>query len=467
MPNHAHQNSALFANASTAAARRLAQTVTVALVLVAAAILPSAQIQLPNLPFFLPGVLTTTVMIDLFIAYLLYGQFIVSGSPAILVLAAAFVVRGILLCGYSVASPGVILGAGYLPFGPQAAPWMLVLWHLSFPVLVAAYAWIERHPIRSLPANRVVPVLGLCLIAALGLGAGVFAAVFAARDALPPIIEGTSYRSVITSGIAPLTMIVDAAVVLLVVAALRGRSVVQLWLTVAMVAALLDTVLISAGGARHTVGWYASHLMALGGSAILLAALLHEMTLLYASLAAAKADLAIKAETDELTGLGNRRQFDAMLEREWQRATRDGTAIALLMIDIDRFKAYNDGFGHPAGDACLRRIAQAIRHALHRPADQAARYGGEEFAAVLPKTDLAGARHIAEVIRTAVRTLAIAHPAGGTVSVSIGVAMHRPQIAETPDWLIDLADAALYRAKNEGRDRVVADGDPAPDRAAA
>src|SRR5664280_2921064 len=101
------------------------------------------------------------------------------------------------------------------------------------------------------------------------------------------------------------------------------------------------------------------------------------------------------ATTDGLTGVANRRRFDESLEREWRRARRSGDPLALLMIDIDHFKLFNDRYGHPAGDACLRSVAQALVGASLRPADLVARYGGEEFVVLLPKTPRAGAEHLA------------------------------------------------------------------------
>lgn len=454
--------SALFANQPTPTAVRMAQLGAVVLFMLAAAILPFAGTRLPNLPFFLPGVLTTAVMIDLFIAYLLYGQFIVSGAPAMPVLAAAFVLRSMFAFGYTVASPGVILGAGHLPFGQQAAPWMLAIWHVAFPLLVAAYAAMERRRTPAVPQDRVPSVLGLFLAATLASGGAAFAAILVGHDALPQLIEGNDYRKAIGTGVAPAILVLNVAVLAAVIRLLRAQSVIQLWLSVAMFALLLDAALIVVAAERFTLGWYAAHLIGLCGSAIMLAALLHAMTLLYAELARTKDKMAAMAETDAMTGLPNRRLFDATLNREWLRGARNRTGVALLMIDIDRFKAYNDTHGHLAGDDCLRRVARAIAAAARRPADLPARYGGEEFAMILPDTDRTGARHIADELRRGIHALAIEHPQGvdGKLSVSIGIAVRQPVRGEAEASLIAAADAALYRAKSEGRNRVVAEGDP-------
>ena len=173
--------------------------------------------------------------------------------------------------------------------------------------------------------------------------------------------------------------------------------------------------------------------------------------------------LRARSYIDGLTGIANRRHFDVALERELCRAQRADSALALLMVDIDSFKAYNDHFGHQQGDTCLSRVAQAMSGMLRRPADLAARYGGEEFAAILPDTTLEQARVVADSIRAHIASLnleqapAAAHP---QVTLSIGVAAYDQRALSEPAALIKAADAALYAAKRSGRNRVLAHGDP-------
>jgi diguanylate cyclase (GGDEF)-like protein len=161
------------------------------------------------------------------------------------------------------------------------------------------------------------------------------------------------------------------------------------------------------------------------------------------------------AFTDALSGLGNRRAFDQALVREWRRCARSDSNLAVAMLDIDYFKQFNDAYGHVAGDACLRQIAQAIENSVKRPGDVATRYGGEEFSIVLPECDAAGAARFAETVCAAVRALAIPHQGSslGFVTVSIGVAALRPFASVDPASIVELADEALYRAKNAGRNR--------------
>jgi diguanylate cyclase (GGDEF)-like protein len=167
--------------------------------------------------------------------------------------------------------------------------------------------------------------------------------------------------------------------------------------------------------------------------------------------AAMEDQMARLAMTDGLTGLGNRRHFDDALAQEWQRALRGHTPIALLMIDADHFKAFNDRYGHQAGDVVLRGIAGAIARHAKRAGDCAARYGGEEFALILPGLSLADAIELAERIRAEVGAIVHDGPAG--VTVSIGAACLVPSALTRADRLLRDADEALYDAKAQGRDR--------------
>ncbi|WP_310330729.1 diguanylate cyclase domain-containing protein [Roseateles asaccharophilus] len=168
------------------------------------------------------------------------------------------------------------------------------------------------------------------------------------------------------------------------------------------------------------------------------------------------------AGTDALTQLPNRRSLDGALATEWARAQREAQPLCALLIDVDRFKLFNDRYGHPAGDACLRGVAAALAGVMRRPADFVARYGGEEFAALLPNTDLEGACLIAGRLVDAVRQLAIPHEDGvvdGVVTVSVGVALGQGSDAFTAETLMQRADEALYRAKREGRSQYCSHSD--------
>ena len=167
----------------------------------------------------------------------------------------------------------------------------------------------------------------------------------------------------------------------------------------------------------------------------------------------ANSKLELLSNTDGLTGIANRRSFDQMLAQEWNRAQRAGTTVALVMLDVDNFKHFNDHYGHLAGDGCLRELAGALAQSGRRARDLAARYGGEEFVLLLPDTSGQEALDTARHIQDAVWSLALPHAetSPGIVTFSLGVASLAPSEQHSPEDLVRRADAALYRAKQSGR----------------
>jgi diguanylate cyclase (GGDEF)-like protein len=244
---------------------------------------------------------------------------------------------------------------------------------------------------------------------------------------------------------------------------LRGGAptTLRLWLAVSMAAWCLDMLMTNVlGGGRYSLGWYAGKLYGFSAAGAVLVVYIIENGANYARLARLSASFEELARRDGLTGLCNRRTFDDYLATQYRLARREGRSLALVMCDIDHFKAYNDLHGHVAGDDCLRRVAQAVQSCCRRPTDLAARYGGEEFALILPETDQDGAMRIAEMARQAVWALQLAHGASPTapfVTISLGVAIS-PDVAgrldDTPTSLIEAADEALFHAKRGNRNRV-------------
>lgn len=197
------------------------------------------------------------------------------------------------------------------------------------------------------------------------------------------------------------------------------------------------------------------------GIAIQQATMQHKLT-------SANERLTQMAYLDGLTQVANRRRFDQYVHDEWRRMRRDHTPIALIMVDIDHFKHYNDHYGHQAGDDCLRQVAKILTRAVKRPADLVARYGGEEFAVVLPNTDLGGAEQVAFNIQQRLRRCRIPHAASAVsqyVTVSQGIAARCPALGDESHTLLRQADAALYQAKREGRNTIALapDQDPPPE----
>lgn len=193
-----------------------------------------------------------------------------------------------------------------------------------------------------------------------------------------------------------------------------------------------------------------------GGGFVAVTRDVSERKALEAQLEDANRQLRILAREDGLTRLANRRRFDEALGEEYRRALRVSSPLAVVLLDVDRFKAFNDTYGHPSGDACLQAVAGVISRLCRRPADLAACYGGEEFVVLLPDTDAAGALALGECIVEAMRGLAIPHAGSdvGFATVSIGIAAMMPGSPHGPAGLVEAADAALYEAKRAGRNTI-------------
>ncbi|PMB51363.1 hypothetical protein CEN39_15660 [Fischerella thermalis CCMEE 5201] len=179
-----------------------------------------------------------------------------------------------------------------------------------------------------------------------------------------------------------------------------------------------------------------------------------------AEIALRKANLELErlATLDGLTQVANRRRFDEYLSQEWRRMAREKQYLSLILCDVDYFKSYNDHYGHQAGDACLKRVAAAMRNTLKRPADLVARYGGEEFAIILPSTAMQGAIAVAQAIQKAIKILRLPHiqsQISDFITISFGVSSIIPTHNLRVETLITTADEALYEAKKQGRDRIV------------
>jgi len=169
-------------------------------------------------------------------------------------------------------------------------------------------------------------------------------------------------------------------------------------------------------------------------------------------------ELKLISTQDSLTGINNRRRFDEALYDEWYRASRLSRPLSLVLCDIDKFKEYNDTYGHLEGDKCLTRIAHLIEDSARRAGDMAARFGGEEFTIILPDTGYENAKEIAEQIRMAIVDLALPHSASSVaniVTASFGVCTKAPDKDTSPKTLIECADKAMYLAKKQGRNKVV------------
>jgi diguanylate cyclase (GGDEF)-like protein len=449
--------------------RRAALAIVFVSTLVFLAALPLARTPLAQVPAFVPIYVASLVIFDLITAVLLFGQFNALRSLGLLIMAGGYLFTATITIAYALIFPGFFAPTGLLGSGPQTSSAMYMAWHAGFPLVVIAYALFKTERPGAHPQGRWqqgqarVPILAT-ITAVLTLVAAITAFATLGHALLPEFLDGNR-----TTQTGRAMLIAIWLLSLLALATLwrrRPHSVLDIWLLVVLCVWLFDLALAAIlNTGRYDLGWYVGRLYGLLAAGFLLILLLSETSRHYArlvrlstELSAANGELWQLSVQDALTGLANRRAFDSHLAEQMALSLRHKRPLALVLLDVDHFKAYNDHHGHQAGDACLAQLATALLDCCQRPGDMAARYGGEEFALVLPDTSLDGARHIAENARAAIGRLRISHGcglAGAHISISAGITMMDGHSPCTAEELIAAADALLYEAKHSGRDRVV------------
>ena len=450
---------------------------------------PFAKVPLTPLPAFIAVYQSAQLINDLITAVFLIGQSRLERSNALTVLAGAYLFTAVMSGVHALTFPGLFSPTGLLGSGPQTTAWLYMFWHSGFPLFVIAYAaWRRQQEQAPGVAAAALGMFGVVVAAA------AVCTLVATRGQgwLPDILQNNHYTSAATGAVSGVWLLNLLA--LFVLLRRRPFSVLDLWLIVTMSAWLFDIAL-SAGlnAGRYDLGFYAGRIYGLLAASFVLVVLLSENARLYVQLArlrdgerAHTAELERLSTIDPLTGIANRRAFDAALSQEWRRMMRHKTALSLLMIDVDYFKRFNDSYGHVGGDECLRVVAQVIAGRARRAGELAARYGGEEFAVLLPQADIAVANRLAALICDSVRDRQIPHEGSAVaryVTVSVGVAsiadipksvaaLSRDNAAAVatlagPTLLVEAADHALYRAKMAGRNRFVAAGADDADTAAS
>ena len=418
---------------------------------------PHANVALPAVEPFMPMCALTVFTTASIAAFFLGAQFTVTRQPVLGALGGAYAFTALAVALQLLTFPGVFAPHGLLGARPQSAAWMWVFWHAGFPCFVMA-ALVARERLTRAPVGaKETRRWTVALVGGPAIAAALLCAL-ALNVSLPPAFHPPRDTAVLpVSGIALVVWVLNVLALVVVLVTGRLRTTLDLWLAIAVLACLTDTTLNLLSTNRFTVGWYVARVFSMFTPGALVCVLAWEVTMLYQQLFEAHATLIRSSARDGLTGAFNRSHFNDHFHTLFLQARRQGEPLSLLMVDVDRFKAYNDAFGHVNGDACLIAVANALAGAVRRPADIVARYGGEEFAIVLPNTGARGARVVADEVRDAVLRLDLAMPdsPAGRVSVSVGCATVSADDLSTPDALIEAADAALYRAKDTGRNRVV------------
>lgn len=453
--------------------RRLALGVVLVSVVLFMALAPFAKTPLPTVWAFIPCYESMLAICDLVTVLLLLGQAAASRSRNLLVLACGYFYTALMTLIHLLTFPGVFSASGLLGAGPQSTAWLYNFWHAGFPLFVIVFALMP--PSRS-PAGEgalgVIRQFGRWAAACLLLACALAALATYGHALLPAVIEGGGYTSAMPV-LVGITWSLSLGA-LFTLWSRHRRTVLDVWLMVVMLAWLIDIALSAfLNAARFDLGFYAGRVYGLLAASFVLMVLLVQNGTLHVKLSRMAIELQRLSGLDALTGIANRRTFDAMLEAEWRRAIRNRSPLSLLMIDIDFFKNYNDAYGHVQGDACLRQVAGILSGCTRRSGELCARYGGEEFAILLPLAGTEEAAVIAEEICAAVAAAGLPHAqssAAAHVTVSIGSACLRAARSGVPlevgEWsavggeqgspgqLVELADRALYRTKAAGRNGV-------------
>lgn len=474
MPRPLEIEGSAFASTKPAGRREVRFAAAAALISVAIffAAVPFATIELPHVPAFIPAYQSALVLSDLITAVLLFGHFNFLRSRALFALACGYLFTAFIAFAHALTFPGVFSPTGLLGAGPQSTAWMFMFWHGGFPLFVIAYTLLRDHGREatetgttvSLPrgGSRFTVMTGVAAVVTVVCGLTLVATTN--QDLLAVLVLNNRFTSANTVAVSFLW--VSSLLAMVALWWRRPHTVLDLWLMVVMCAWLFDIALSAVFNAsRFDLGWYAGRVYGLFSASFLLIILLNENGAHYARLALLSVQLNAANESlerltlqDGLTNLANRRSYDRHLAEQVAVARRHGRPLALILFDVDYFKAYNDQHGHQAGDDCLKRIATVLQSCCQRPADLAARYGGEEFALILPDTDLVGAAQVAEAARNAIAGLSISHahsPATPFISVSGGIAALHRNADMTAQQLTAAADQALYQAKHRGRNQMV------------
>lgn len=425
--------------------RRAGAWIAVALSLVAGCAIALRMQHGPAVPATVDIDQTLICVAYLLTAYLLFSQFASSGLFVLAVVGAGYAFVGLVQIPVLLEFPGAFY-AGPLIGSRYSAVWLGPFWHVVFPALAILVAAYDPHGETAIEekARRVVVRLMMLLVLLVVALEFVVSATASPPGALEADRMNPSFMTLSSA-----VLVLSLGATLFYVLRTRVQTMLQLWLAVGLFGMGLELFLYAFSDGRFTASWYISKLLGLVTASIVLMILLRQVSKLYRRIA----DL---ATLDELTGLANRRTLDGQLDWLVRYGGRHGVSLAVVMVDVDHFKRYNDTYGHAAGDDVLRHVANSLRANVLRASDLVARYGGEEFVAILPDATREGTQLAVERMRSALERLGIPHSSSpqGRVTLSVGAAVGKLDEVG-PYELLRAADEALYSAKTAGRNRCV------------
>ena len=409
-------------------------------------------------PGLLPCVSAAGMVALLVSCAVLRNHYRASGYAPLAFLAVAYGVCAALMVSYLLTSPGIFSPSGF-GLGSQVAMWLWVGWHCAFVFLIGAYVcadiFCSRQSNGEGRGGRVISLYSLSVMAVAALSVETL---LLYQDQLPVLVTRNGFTPMFRTVIEQLLISSAMAVLVVLVVTSRLRSSVNLWLAAVLVAFTIDLVVSGEIAQRmYTLAWGIGLAEALAWQCLFLVIQLQNSSEQLEAFANDKRELIEETLRDALTGLYNRRGFDVRIDEAMRQSVGAQTPLAILVLDLDHFKSYNDHFGHIAGDEALRAVAKTIASIANRSTDVCCRVGGEEFAVVLRMTDEPSAMTVAERIRSSVMRLHIPHAPNvplPSVTVSIGVAAGDGKRGVSCKALYELADNALYRAKRLGRNRI-------------
>lgn len=454
----------LLESAAAPRQRGAAVAAAAATALLTVLVMPFASVALPAIPVLLPMAGAIAAAAQALTAAMLTARYRETGLSSAAVLAVAYATALGTSLALLASMPGVAAQTGILRGAAFFSEWYFAAGCLLFASQVAAFVGADdaERLERPATARRFLERTVFASAALVAIGIALVPLLSSPAAAVLRHVPGIAIR--LFAAVPALALAAAAARAFATASARRGVSSVRLWLGVVALAELACLVLsIEFAGPRFGIGWLAVLGFWLLGSSVFLFAMIDAVAETLARLELRTESLYEQAVSDELTGLLNRRGFNERFEQQVRRSARDAEALALLLLDVDDFKRYNDSFGHQHGDRALATVARVVASMLRRSGDAGARIGGDEFAVLLPKTDLPGALAVAERIRSGVERLALPQGAGARhphLSLTIGVCAADFSTGSTtvgnvePGALLGGADAALYAAKDAGRNCV-------------